>query len=66
VNSVGQAYAILRDRRSGNKEEAQGLLDSMSPGRRKEQNRQESQARGSARKKKPYRLGERVQVKTRG
>jgi hypothetical protein len=66
VNSVGQAYAILRGRRHGSTEKAQGLLNSMSPGRRREQNRQESQARGSQRKKKPYRLGERVQVRKRG
>lgn len=66
MNSVGQAYAILRGRRHGNQEKAQGLLDGMSFGRRREQNRQESQARGTQRKSKPYRLGERLQVKKRG
>ncbi len=63
MNSVGQAYAILRGRRQGDQEEAKGFLDSMPAGKRKEQNRQESKARGSARPKKPYRLGERVRVK---
>ena len=64
--SVGQAFAILRGRRHGNPEEAQGLLDSKPPGRLREQNRQESIARGGSRPKKPYRLGERLQVKRRG
>jgi hypothetical protein len=63
VNSVGQAYAILKGRRQGNRKEAAGLLESKSPAKRKEQNRQESRARGSARPKKPYRLGERLRVK---
>ncbi len=60
MGSVGQAYAVLRGRRSGNAEEASGLLNSMSPAKRKERNKQESQARG---KRKPYRLGERLRVK---
>ncbi len=63
MNSVGQAYAIMKGRRQGNQEEAKGFLDSMPSGQRKEQNRQESQARGSARRKKPYKLGERMRVK---
>ena len=63
MNSVGQAYAILKGRRQGNQEEAKGLLDNMDPAKRKEQNRQESKARGSARPKKPYKLGERLRVK---
>ena len=58
--SVGQAWSIIKGRRQGDADEAQGFLNSMSPGRRKEQNRQESQSRGSARPKKPYRLGERI------
>ena len=63
MNSVGQAYAILRNRRQGNREEAAGLLNSKSPAARGEQNRQESKARGNARPKKPYKLGERLRVK---
>jgi hypothetical protein len=66
VNSVGQAYAIIKGRRQGDREEATGFLNSMSPAKRKEQNRQESKARGSAHNKKPYRLGERVRVPQRG
>ncbi len=58
--SVGQAYAIIKGRRQGDAEKAKGFLGSMSHGRRKEQNRQESQSRGSARPKKAYRLGERI------
>ena len=63
MNSVGQAYAILKGRRQGSQEKAKGLLDSMSPAERKERNRQESQARGRARPKKPYKLGERLRVR---
>ena len=44
MKGVGHAWAVVRGRRPGDKDEAQGLLDSMSPARRKEQNRQESQA----------------------
>ena len=63
MNSVGQAYAIIKGRRQGDQEEAKGFLDNMDPARRKEQNRQESKARGSARPKKPYKLGERLRVR---
>lgn len=63
MNSVGQAYAILRGRRNGDREKAKGLLEGMHPLRRREQNRQESQARGSKRRKKPYRLGESVRTR---
>ena len=63
MRSVGQAYAILRGRRNGNAKEAQGLLDSISPVARKIRNRQDAQARGSKRSKKPYRLGESVRVR---
>ena len=63
MNSVGQAYAILKGRRQGNTEEAKGFLDSIPKSKRKEQNRQESKARGSARPKKPYKLGERLRVR---
>ena len=61
--SVGRSYAILRGRMTGNKEKAAGILNSLHPAKRREINRQESQSRGSKRKKKPYRLGERLQVK---
>ncbi len=65
MNSVGQAYAIMRGRRHGDREKASGLLESMGPAERKERSRQDSQAKGSARPKKPYRLGERVRVRAR-
>lgn len=60
MGSVAQAYAIIRGRRHGNEEKAKGLLDSMGPGERAERNRQDAQTIGSKRKKKAYRLGERV------
>lgn len=63
MNSVGQAYAILKGRRQGDAEEAKGFLESMPEGRRREQNRQESRARGRPRPKKPYKLGERLRVR---
>ncbi len=63
MNSVGQAYGILRGRRHGNREEAAGFLDSMPSAERKERNRQESQARGRPRPKKAYKLGERLRVR---
>ena len=63
MNSVGQAYAIIRGRRHGNVDKAKGLLDSMGPGERRERNRQDAAARGSRRKKKAYRLGESVRVR---
>lgn len=61
--SVGQAYAIIRGRRQGDVKKAKGLLDSMSPAERSERNRQDAQARGSRRSKKPYKLGERVRTR---
>lgn len=61
--NVGQAYAILKGRRHGDREKAAGLLDSMSPAERAEKNRQDSRAKGSARPKKPYRLGERLRIR---
>ena len=63
MNSVGQAYGILRGRRMGNARKAQGLLDSMGPEERKERSRQDSAAKGSRRSKKAYRLGESVRVR---
>jgi len=47
---------------TGNREEAAGLLNSLPAARRMEMNRQESRARGK-RRKKPYRLGERLRVR---
>ncbi len=58
--NVGRAYAIVRGRMSGDKEKAQGLLDNTNPAKLKEMNRQDSQARGARRKKKAYKLGERL------
>jgi hypothetical protein len=58
MSSVGKAWAIVRGRMTGNKRKAQGLLDSIPERKRSEINKQESQARGS-RRKKAYRLGER-------
>lgn len=63
MNSVGQAYAIIRGRRHGDVEEAKGLLNSMGPEERAERNRQDAQSRGSKRRKKAYRLGESVRVR---
>lgn len=63
MQSVGQAYAIIRGRRSGNVEKAKGFLGSMSAVKRKILNRQDAQARGSKRSKKPYKLGERVRTR---
>jgi hypothetical protein len=59
MSSVGKAWAIVRGRMTGNRPKAQGLLDSIPERKRTEMNRQESQARGK-RRKKAYRLGERV------
>ena len=56
--NIGRAYAIVRGRMNGDAEGAQGFLDSIPAGKRKEMNRQNSRARGS-RRKKPYKLGER-------
>jgi hypothetical protein len=58
--NVGRAYSIVRNRITGNNEKAQGFLDGINPAKRKEMNRQDSQARGSRRKKKAYKLGERL------
>jgi len=56
-SSVGQAFAILRDRKPGNKEEAKGFLESMSLGQLKARNNQEIRQRGPARKK--FQMGSR-------
>ena len=64
MGNVGQAYAVIRGRMSGNVRKAKGLLGSMGSVERDERNRQDSQARGS-RRKTPYRLGESVRVKPR-
>jgi len=62
VASVGRAWAIIRGRLSGNTEKAKGLLKDTPPLKLMEMNRQEALTRGSARKKKPYKLGERVRT----
>ena len=59
--NVGNSWAILQRRRHGDKEKAAAYLNSMSPAKRKEQNRQDAQAKGSS--KKPYRLGERLRIR---
>jgi hypothetical protein len=59
MSSIGKAWAIVRGRMTGNKRKAQGLLNSIPKRKRREINRQESQARGK-RRTKTYRLGERV------
>ena len=51
MNSVGGAFAILRDRRAGNKEEAKSFLENMSPGQLAARNSQEIRARGPGRKR---------------
>lgn len=64
MGNVGQAYAIIRGRMSGNVKKAKGLLGSMDSTERDERNRQDSRAKGH-RRKKPYLLGERVRVRPR-
>jgi hypothetical protein len=59
VADLGKAWAVVRGRMTGNKEKAQGLLNSMSPAKRKVVGRQQAQNR-RWRRKKPYKLGERV------
>ena len=46
MNSVGQAYAVLRGRLSGDQGEATKLLESLSPAERSTRNRLESRMRG--------------------
>jgi len=60
VASIGKAWAVVRGRLTGDREKAKGLLDQTPTAKLIEMNRQESQARGSRRKRTPYRLGERV------
>ena len=56
---IGRSWAIVRGRMTGNREKAQGILDSMSPIKRKEVNRQEAQAKTRVRKT-AYKLGEKI------
>lgn len=58
MQSVGHAYAVLLGRRTGNKEEANRYLSSMSDLKRRLKNRQESRTR-KQRAKRPYRPGQR-------
>ena len=64
MGNVGQAFAVIRGRMSGNVRKAKGLLGSMGPVERRERNRQDARAKGH-RRKKPYRLGESVRVRPR-
>jgi hypothetical protein len=56
--TIGDAWAILKDRKSGNKEDAYSMLDNMKPGDYKETNRQEGRVRARI-NKKAYRVGDR-------
>ncbi len=64
MGNVGQAYAIIRGRMSGNVRKAKGLLGSMGSAERDERNRQDARAKG-LRGKKPYPLEETVRVRPR-
>lgn len=55
--SVGHAFAVLRDRRAGSKEEAKSFLESMNPNQIKARNNQEIRSRGPGRKK--FQMGSR-------
>jgi hypothetical protein len=59
VADLGRAWAVVRGRMTGNKEKAQGTLNSMNPTKRKIVGRLQAQSR-SWRRTKPYKLGERV------
>ncbi len=59
VANLGKAWAIVRGRLSGNKQKSQGILNSMSPIKRREIGKQQAQGRVT-RKKKAYKLGEKV------
>ena len=66
--SVGRAYAVLRHRLSGNKQEAADFLNSMSRPQLQQRNRLESRARSSSVKKYPRRgsrLGDRMRRRRR-
>ncbi len=56
MNSVGQSYAILNGRLTGDPQKAQEFLSSLNPGELAARNRSES--RNRSRKKKKLRLGD--------
>ena len=56
--NVRRAYAIVRSRMPGDREQAQGLLDSLPPAKRQEMNRQQGQA--ATHRAKAYKLGEKL------
>ena len=62
MSSVGRAYAILKGKMTGNKEEAYNFLQEISPGRKIVQNRMESKLRAKA-KRKPLRVGQRPRAR---
>lgn len=62
MSSIGKAWAIVRGRLTGNIPQANELLQSMPKSKLLEVNRQESAMKGSRRKKKPYKLGEKVRT----
>jgi len=54
---IGTAWAILKGKKSGNKEDALRMLNSRSPGNYKEANRQQGRIRARLHKK-AYRIGD--------
>jgi len=56
--TIGDAWAILKNRKSGNKADAMGMLKSIKPDEGKMLNRQQGRVRARI-KKTAYRLGDR-------
>lgn len=56
MNSVGQAWAVLRGRLSGDKKEAKKFLEGLSPNEFKMRNRTETRGRSFRRK---FKMGSR-------
>jgi hypothetical protein len=63
VANLGKAWAVVRGRLSGNKEKSQGILNSLNPMKRREIGKQQAAGR-VPRRKKAYRLGERLRRKS--
>lgn len=57
--TIGDAWAILKNRKSGNKADAEGMLRSIKPDEGEMMNRQQGRVRARINNKKPYRLGDR-------
>jgi hypothetical protein len=57
MGSVGKSYAVLRGRLTGDPQEAQSFLNSLSVGQRMMRNRSES--RSKTKKRKNYKMGQR-------